>query len=58
MKTTRVQPDPELEPLRAIAEAFDGLMVARRSLAVEVKKYEVLDLQRQMIKIWPLLISL
>lgn len=54
-KNEYVEDDPNWSPLRAIAEAFDGLMVARGDLAVEVKKYEVPDLQRQVIKMGHLL---
>jgi len=39
------------DPLHEIAEKFDGLMVARGDLAVEVEKYEVPELQRRIIKI-------
>ncbi|MCI0490519.1 MAG: pyruvate kinase, partial [Blastocatellia bacterium] len=38
-------------PLLEIAERFNGLMVARGDLAVEVEKYKVPELQRQIIEI-------
>lgn len=38
------------DPLRAIAEEFDGLMVARGDLAVELEKYQVPYWQRQIIR--------
>lgn len=37
--------------LAKIAERFDGLMVARGDLAVEVEKYRVPEIQRQIIEI-------
>jgi len=39
------------KPLREIANKFDGLMVARGDLAVEVEKYRVPELQRQIIEL-------
>jgi pyruvate kinase len=39
------------DPLWEIADRFDGLMVARGDLAVEVKKYAVPNLQRRIIKV-------
>ena len=39
------------DPLAEIADAFDGLMVARGDLAVEVAKYEVPALQRRIIEV-------
>lgn len=48
----RLQPDPAIhDPLIEIAEHFDGLMVARGDLAVEVEKYAVPDLQRRIIRV-------
>jgi pyruvate kinase len=39
------------DPLKEIADRFDGLMVARGDLAVEVEKYAVPSLQRRIIEV-------
>lgn len=54
-KKLNIPTDENWNPIRAIAEVFDGLMVARGDLAVEVEKYKVPELQRQIIKIAHLL---
>jgi len=47
----RPELDPTIhDPLVEIADRFDGLMVARGDLAVEVEKYAVPELQRRIIR--------
>lgn len=43
--------NPKVYPVEAIANSFDGLMVARGDLAVEVDKYKVPYYQRKIIEI-------
>jgi len=50
----RKRPGPNAiirDPLKEIADRFDGLMVARGDLAVEVEKYAVPSLQRRIIEV-------
>lgn len=43
--------DADCDPLSKIADAFDGLMVARGDLALEVSKEKIPQLQRKIIEI-------